>query len=90
MSRVEAGAARLVVANLDGTLVAYLDRCPTCFAALSAGTLAGDVLACPAGHAHDARLAGRSLTGDGAHLAPLPLLPEHGAWKVAVPREARA
>jgi Fe-S cluster biogenesis protein NfuA/nitrite reductase/ring-hydroxylating ferredoxin subunit len=90
MSRVEAGPAALVVANLDGNLVAYLDRCPTCFAGLSSGTLAGDVLTCPAGHAHDARLAGRSLSDDGAHLAPLPLLPEQGAWKVAVPRQALA
>ena len=32
-----AGETIVVVANLDGTLVAYLDRCPACLAALSEG-----------------------------------------------------
>ncbi|WP_374970506.1 NifU family protein [Terrabacter sp. BE26] len=81
---------RLVVANLDGTLVAYLDRCPACAALLSDGTLVGDRLICPEGHTYDARLAGRPIEDgaveDGAdHLTPLPLLPDRGGWKVSLP-----
>jgi len=86
MRRVEAGGEALVVANLDGTLVAYLDRCATCFAELSAGRLQGDVLRCTqCGHEYDVRLAGRALADDGTHLAPLPLLPDRAHWKVALP-----
>ncbi len=90
MSRIELGSDAIVVANLDGTLVAYADRCPGCFSALSNGTLAGDVLTCPSGHGYDVRLAGRALVEDGTHLVPLPLLPERGAWKVSLPREVTA
>lgn len=85
--RVEVAGESLLVANLDGTLVAYLDRCPACEGPLSAGTLDRDALTCAGcARGYDLRLAGRALAGDGAHLAPLPLLPEHGAWKVALPR----
>ena len=82
----------VVVANLDGTLVAYLDRCPACPGPLSPAVLDGDRLSCPAGHEYDARLAGRGLDDHGQHLAPhltpLPLLPEQGAWKVSLPAGA--
>jgi Fe-S cluster biogenesis protein NfuA len=90
IDRVAVSGETLVVANLDGTLVAYVDRCPACLGSLSAGTLTGDVLRCEGGHGYDARLAGRALDDGGAHLAPLPLLPEHGAWKVSLPRGAVA
>jgi Fe-S cluster biogenesis protein NfuA/nitrite reductase/ring-hydroxylating ferredoxin subunit len=85
---VDVAGHAVLVANLDGTLVAYLDRCPACGTALSAGSLAGDRLTCPAGHEYDVRLAGRALAPDGEHLTPLPLLPEHGAWKVSLPATA--
>ncbi|HSV38701.1 MAG TPA: NifU family protein [Nocardioidaceae bacterium] len=86
MQQIDAAGEPLLVANLDGTLVAYLDRCPSCFGALSAGQLTGDVLACTqCGHSYDVRLAGRALADDGTHLAPLPLLPDHAHWKVALP-----
>ncbi len=35
LAQVIVGDARLAVANLDGTLVAYLDRCPACGEALA-------------------------------------------------------
>ncbi len=85
MQHLHAGDAEVVVANLAGNLVAYLDRCPVCTAALSAGGLDGDVLTCACGTSYDVRMAGRATVDGGAHLAPLPLLPEAGAWKVAVP-----
>jgi len=80
----------LVVANLDGTLVAYADRCPACLAPLSEGRLDGDRLTCAGGHAYDVRRAGRALDEQTAPLTPLPLLPDHGAWKVSLPRKVSA
>jgi Fe-S cluster biogenesis protein NfuA/nitrite reductase/ring-hydroxylating ferredoxin subunit len=80
----------LVVANLDGTLVAYADRCPACLAPLSEGRLDGDRLTCASGHAYDVRRAGRALDEQTAPLTPLPLLPDHGGWKVSLPRKVSA
>ena len=79
-----AGGA-LLVANLDGTLVAYLDRCPVCSGRPSDGDLTGDTATCSGcGSAFDLRLAGRG-QGVDAHLSPVPLLPERGGWKVSLP-----
>jgi Fe-S cluster biogenesis protein NfuA/nitrite reductase/ring-hydroxylating ferredoxin subunit len=86
LRRVDVAGEAVLVANLDGTLVAYLDRCPGCLVPLSGGTLAGETLRCPAGHAYDVRRAGRALDADSSPLTPVPLLPEHGAWKMALPR----
>lgn len=90
LSSIDVAGASVLFANLDGNLVAYLDRCPACFEPLSRGVLDADELACVCGRGYDLRLAGRTLTGDDIHLAPLPLLPERGAWKVSLPRGADA
>lgn len=90
MTAVDVSGRPVLVANLDGTLVAYLDRCPACLTALSEGSLAGDRLTCPGGHEYDVRLAGRALSGEADHLTPLPLLPDRGAWKVSLPATAPA
>ena len=82
------GDTGVLVANLSGTLVAYLDRCPVCLQAASRGTLDGVVLTCACGTSYDARLAGRAFAEGCEPLRPLPLLPEAGAWKVAVPAGA--
>lgn len=83
-ARVDVVGESLLVANLDGTLVAYVDRCPACGGPPSAGSLAGDRLTCPdCATAYDLRLAGRG--PDGHLLTPVPLLPERGAWKLALP-----
>ena len=87
---VDVAGDPLVVANLDGTLVAYADRCPACLAPLSEGRLDGDRLTCAGGHAYDVRRAGRALDEQTAPLSPLPLLPDHGAWKVSLPRKVSA
>ncbi len=92
VAQVPLGEARLAVANLDGTLVAYLDQCPTCAAELSGGSLVADVLTCTScGQGYDARRAGRTI-GDagGSPMVPVPLLPEHGGWRAAVPQGALA
>jgi Fe-S cluster biogenesis protein NfuA len=89
-ARVDVAGETILVANLDGTLVAYLDRCPSCYStALAEGQLEGDLLGCPCGAVYDLRLAGLRPDTD-LHLTPIPLLPERGAWKVALPRGARA
>lgn len=91
LAQVSLGDARLAVANLDGTLVAYLDRCPACGDALTSGSLAGDVLTCRCGQDFDARRAGRAIDDSSASsMVPVPLLPEHGGWKAAVPQGAVA
>ena len=48
MTAVNLGAADVLLCNLDGTLVAYEDRCPHLASPLSAGALDGDVLTCGA------------------------------------------
>lgn len=89
-ARVDVAGEPMLVANLDGTLVAYLDRCPACDSPPSTGALAGDLLTCVGcATSYDLRLAGRSASGDD-QLVPVPLLPEHGAWKVALPMRAPA
>ncbi len=85
MAQVHARDAEVLVANLAGTLVAYLDHCPVCLLAPSRGGLDGVVLTCACGTSYDVRLAGRAFAQGGDPLRPLPLLPEAGAWKVAVP-----
>ena len=45
---VEVGGRRLVVARVEGELLAYLDRCAACGAPLAGGELSEGVLACPA------------------------------------------
>jgi toluene monooxygenase system ferredoxin subunit len=48
MTAVNLGAADVLLCNLDGTLVAYEDRCPHLARPLSEGALDGDVLTCGA------------------------------------------
>jgi Fe-S cluster biogenesis protein NfuA len=88
--RVLVAEEHLLVANLDGTLVAYLDHCTSCRGPMSNGVLAGDALTCPGcDTTYDVRLAGRTHVAD-LQLIPVPLLPERGAWKVALPATVTA
>jgi hypothetical protein len=58
--------------------------------------LAGDRLSCGCGAGYDVRRGGRAdgapavRSQDAEHLAPLPLLPEQGAWKVCLPARVGA
>jgi Fe-S cluster biogenesis protein NfuA/nitrite reductase/ring-hydroxylating ferredoxin subunit len=81
---ISAGGARLIVANLEGTLLAYRDHCPGCLGDLAVGTLAGGTLTCATcGRAYDLPRAGRALDGAGVPLEPVPLL-RRGAGDVEV------
>ena len=81
----QVGGAELVVANVEGTLLAYRDSCAGCGGALHSGALVEGALHCP----HCSRSfflprAGRSMDEDRLQLEPVPLLREHGTVKVAV------
>jgi Fe-S cluster biogenesis protein NfuA/nitrite reductase/ring-hydroxylating ferredoxin subunit len=75
----------LLVANVDGTLLAYRDACAACGAPLHAGTLSAGALACPScSRSFSLPRAGRSLDGDALQLQPVPLLRERDSVKVAM------
>jgi Fe-S cluster biogenesis protein NfuA/nitrite reductase/ring-hydroxylating ferredoxin subunit len=75
----------LVVANVDGTLLAYRDQCASCNSALAAGTLDQGALTCPScGRTYFLPQAGRSMDDDHLQLQPIPLLREAEAIKVAL------
>ena len=73
---VPAGGTELLVANVNGTLLAYLNACAACDSRLDEGALEEGVLACPACSARfDLPRAGRGLDVDSTlQLAPVPLL----------------
>jgi Fe-S cluster biogenesis protein NfuA/nitrite reductase/ring-hydroxylating ferredoxin subunit len=75
----------LVVANVDGTLLAYRDQCASCNSALAAGTLDHGALTCPScGRTYFLPQAGRSMDDDHLQLQPIPLLREAEQIKVAL------
>jgi Fe-S cluster biogenesis protein NfuA/nitrite reductase/ring-hydroxylating ferredoxin subunit len=73
---VPAGGTELLVANVNDTLLAYLNACAACDSPLQGGTLEDGVLACPSCSARfDLPRAGRSVGDDATlQLAPVPLL----------------
>jgi Fe-S cluster biogenesis protein NfuA/nitrite reductase/ring-hydroxylating ferredoxin subunit len=80
----------LVLANVEGSLLAYADVCAACGGALGEGELSAGVLACPAcERRYFLPRAGRSLDDDGVQLEPVPLLHQPGVGgirvKVALP-----
>jgi Fe-S cluster biogenesis protein NfuA/nitrite reductase/ring-hydroxylating ferredoxin subunit len=75
----------LVVANVDGTLLAYRDRCASCNSEMAGGTLDQGALTCPScGRAYFLPQAGRSMDDEHLQLQPIPLLREAEAIKVAL------
>ena len=75
----------LVIANVDGTLLAYHNRCAACGGGLDRGELTAGALACPeCGRSYFLPRAGRSLDGENLQLEPIPLLQEQGRIRVAL------
>ena len=71
--------AELVVANVDGTLLAYRSTCAGCHASLGDATLSGEILTCArCGRAFDLPRAGRALGAEEGQLEPVPLLGRAG------------
>ena len=85
LAAVAVGGRGLVIANVDGTLLAYRDACAGCGAPLHDGSLEAGALACPGcGRSFFLPRAGRSMDDDRIQLEPVPLLREDGAVKVAL------
>jgi Fe-S cluster biogenesis protein NfuA/nitrite reductase/ring-hydroxylating ferredoxin subunit len=75
----------LVVANVDGTLLAYRNQCASCYAELVGGTLDHGALTCPScGRSYFLPQAGRSMDDDHLQLQPIPLLRESDEIRVAL------
>jgi Fe-S cluster biogenesis protein NfuA/nitrite reductase/ring-hydroxylating ferredoxin subunit len=71
--------AELIVANVDGTLLAYRSACAGCNAGLGDATLSGEILTCArCGRAFDLPRAGRALGAEEGQLEPVPLLGRAG------------
>ena len=87
MVAADVAGASLLVANVDGTLLAYVDRCAACGSTLAGGELSDGALRCPeCARTFFLPRAGRSLDGDHFQLEPVPLLAEGGSVKVALAR----
>jgi Fe-S cluster biogenesis protein NfuA/nitrite reductase/ring-hydroxylating ferredoxin subunit len=75
----------LVVANVDGTLLAYRNSCAGCNSDFADAVLDGGELTCPAcGRRYLLPQAGRSVDDDHLQLQPIPLLREAEQIKVAL------
>jgi nitrite reductase/ring-hydroxylating ferredoxin subunit len=75
----------LMIANVDGTLLAYADACASCGSPLHGGELVGGALACPGcGRTFILPRAGRSADDERLQLEPVPLLREDGHVRVAL------
>jgi Fe-S cluster biogenesis protein NfuA/nitrite reductase/ring-hydroxylating ferredoxin subunit len=85
LAGVSVAGSDLVVANVEGTLLAYHDRCAGCGAPLRSGLLSAGALACPScARSFFLPGAGRSMDDERVQLAPVPLLREDGRVKVAL------
>ncbi len=85
LAAVSVAGSDLVVANVDGTLLAYHDRCANCGAPLHEGLLSAGALACPeCQRSFFLPRAGRSLDDEKMQLEPVPLLRDEGRVKVAL------
>ena len=74
----------LVVADVEGSLLAYIDECASCGESLADGELSGGMLRCPSCEVeYDLPRVGRAAGGEPLQLRPVPLL-EAGGVRVAV------
>jgi Fe-S cluster biogenesis protein NfuA/nitrite reductase/ring-hydroxylating ferredoxin subunit len=81
---IDVDGAQLLLANVDGSLLAYRNECASCGDRLEDGELRAGMLCCPAcGVEFDLPRAGRVAGGDLLQLTPVPLL-ESGGVRVAV------
>jgi Fe-S cluster biogenesis protein NfuA/nitrite reductase/ring-hydroxylating ferredoxin subunit len=75
----------LVIAQVDGTLLAYRDMCADCGQPLHDGVLSAGALRCPhCDRSFFLPRAGRSMDDDGLQLEPVPLLRDDSGIRVAL------
>jgi Fe-S cluster biogenesis protein NfuA/nitrite reductase/ring-hydroxylating ferredoxin subunit len=85
MVAADVAGVPLVVANVDGTLLAYRNTCADCGGPLDGGALEAGALRCPAcGRSYFLPQAGRSMDDDHLQLEPVPLLREQEDIRVAL------
>ncbi|HTX13312.1 MAG TPA: NifU family protein [Solirubrobacteraceae bacterium] len=85
LAAVDVAGRELLVANVDGALLAYRDRCASCGAPLHGGLLLAGALSCPeCARSFFLPRAGRSMDDERMQLEPVPLLREDGRVKVAL------
>jgi Fe-S cluster biogenesis protein NfuA/nitrite reductase/ring-hydroxylating ferredoxin subunit len=85
LAAVAVAGRELVIANVDGTLLAYRDACAGCGGPLREGALNAGALICPGcERSFFLPRAGRSMDDERLQLEPVPLLRERGRVKVAV------
>jgi Fe-S cluster biogenesis protein NfuA/nitrite reductase/ring-hydroxylating ferredoxin subunit len=81
----EVAGTSLVLAKVEGSLLAYVDACADCGESLAGGALSEGVLACPScERRYYLPRAGRSLDDDRLQLAPVPLLRDDAGVRVAL------
>ena len=81
---LHADGSALLLANVDGSLLAYENECASCGAPLGDAALDGGMLRCCACEVEfDLPRAGRAAGGEPLQLKPVPLL-EAGGLRVAV------
>ena len=86
MRPLDVSGVAVLLASVDGSMLAYLDACGACGASLSTSVLEHERLRCEAcSEVFDVRHAGRGVERSGLHLQPLPLLQHDGLWSVAMP-----
>jgi Fe-S cluster biogenesis protein NfuA/nitrite reductase/ring-hydroxylating ferredoxin subunit len=82
---VSVAGTPLLVANVEGTLLAYRDVCASCGGTMHDGALSGGALACRhCQRSYFLPRAGRSMDDEKLQLEPVPLLRENGQVKVAL------
>jgi Fe-S cluster biogenesis protein NfuA/nitrite reductase/ring-hydroxylating ferredoxin subunit len=75
LARIEVEGTAIVVAKVEGSLLAYLDSCPNCQGSIADAGLDEGMLTCPGcDRRYFLPRAGRSLDDDKLHLGPVPLL----------------
>jgi Fe-S cluster biogenesis protein NfuA/nitrite reductase/ring-hydroxylating ferredoxin subunit len=85
MAATDVDGVPLVVANVDGTLLAYRNSCAECGGSLDGGVLDAGALRCPGcGRTFFLPQAGRSMDDEHLQLQPVPLLREQEEIKVAL------
>ncbi len=84
MRALKVDGVALLLAEVQGSLLAYADECASCGAPLGDGRLDGGMLGCPSCQVEfDLPRAGRAAGGEPLQLRPVPLL-EGGGLRVAV------
>ncbi len=84
LSGFQVEGQRLLLANVDGALLAYRNECASCAAPITGGELHGSMLRCrECSCEFDLRRAGRAAGDEPLQLTPVPLL-EDGGVRVAL------